>query len=212
MNRFNEIDFSQYDLNPREPIVTSSFYASPNGKRSVRAYEIVNSNTNIRKIKKNELDEPRFENSMSKAFKQFKSLFVSDNPRSRAAKISDYGVKSGVNVKKGVSFHTKNDGGLVAVTSLDLQNQKGDNAKLKEFVQRKAMADKVNNTRQGYTTANRPVTVLMQQPQNVLMHPPQTVFQQQANFISQPPPQTVYAQQSVPIYQNSMRTINEQYY
>ena len=195
MHRFNDMDYTQYDMTPRDPVVVSSFYASPNGKRSVRAYEIVNSNPNIRKIKKQELDEPRFENSMSRAFGQFKSWFVSDSPRTKASRISDYGIRSGVNVKKGVSFHTKNDGGLVAVTSLDLHNQKGDNAKLKEFVQRKAMADKVGGgTRGGY---NRPVTVIMPPPPM-----PQPMYA---------PPQTVLTQQ-VPIYQNSMRTINEQYY
>ena len=52
MNQFDHVDYSNYDLEPREPVVHSSFYASPNGKRSVRAYEIVNANQNIRKLKK----------------------------------------------------------------------------------------------------------------------------------------------------------------
>jgi hypothetical protein len=193
MNQFDHVDYSNYDLEPREPVVHSSFYASPNGKRSVRAYEIVNANQNIRKLKKTELDEPRFENSLSKFAKAVKNIFVSDTPRQKISKINDYGIKTrGVNVKKGVSFHTKNDGGLVAVTSLDLQNQHGDNAKLKEFVQRKAMADKVLVSRGAPMTAQRPMTVLMQ-PQQII---PQPVYQPQ-----------------VPIYQNTLRTINTaQYY
>ena len=102
MNAFDHVDFSNYDLEPRDPIVHSSFYSSPNGKRSVRAYEIVNSNPNIRKLKKNELDEPRFENSLSKFAKTVKNMFVSDTPRAKITKISDYGIKTrGVNVKKG---------------------------------------------------------------------------------------------------------------
>ncbi|RNA26445.1 hypothetical protein BpHYR1_003779 [Brachionus plicatilis] len=137
-----------YDYFPREPIVVSSFYCSPNGKSTVRAYEIVNSNPYVVKIRKNKLDEPRFEVALSNFFGKIINFFVSTN------RVSDYPSRklnnkreslTKTNINKEMAFHTKKNGGVIAIASLDLSNKKGDNSKLKEFVQRKVIVDRMNN-------------------------------------------------------------------
>lgn len=137
-----------FDYLPKEPIVVSSFYCSPNGKSAVRAYEIVNSNPYVTKIRKNKLDESRFEVSLSNFFGRAMNFFVSTN------KVSDYPGKkikqkrdstTKATINKEMAFHTKKNGGVIAVASLDLSNKNADNSKLKEFVQRKVIIDRMNN-------------------------------------------------------------------
>ena len=165
-------DFSDYDMVPHEPIVTSSFFSSPDGKRSVRAYEIINSNKNLRKIRKDELDEPRFENSASRTFSKFKALFVTPKVKPGRRLNRNYNSEQQLNVKKGISYHTKNDGGIVTVTSLDLSNQNGDNTALKEFVQKKATLDRVGNQNIIYTPQPK---VIIQRPIVTAMPPVNTI-------------------------------------
>lgn len=137
-----------FDYLPTEPIVVSSFYSSPNGKSTVRAYEIVNSNPYSAKVRKNKLAEPRFEITVSNIFRQIINFFVSPN------RVSNYPVKrikqkrenfTKENINKEMAFHTKKNGGVIAVASLDLSNKSGDNSRLKEFVQRKIIVDRMNN-------------------------------------------------------------------
>ncbi|CAF0840003.1 unnamed protein product [Brachionus calyciflorus] len=136
-----------FDYDSGEAIVVSSFYSSPNGKRAVRAYEIVNTNPYRSKLNKYELNEPRIEVTLTQIWSKIRSFFISSN------RVSEYPAKrlqrnelkdKKANINKEMAFHTKRDGGIVAVASLDLSNKNGDNSTLKEFAQRKAIIDKMN--------------------------------------------------------------------
>lgn len=145
-------DTTGFKVNGNEAIVISSFYPTPDGRSSVRAYEIKSSNPEMYKIRKDELNEPRFELHVSKAFNKFKSFFIGSEDQTYSPSSSAYSTprrfessSENLNIKKGMAYHTKRDGGVVAVTSLDLSNQNGDNSALKEFAQRKAILDRMNN-------------------------------------------------------------------
>jgi hypothetical protein len=154
---------------PGPPVVVSSFYPSPDGKSSVRFYEIKNSNPNLQKIRRDELDEPRFENSASRVFSSIRNLFVTPKeklykPPAQFDRTRQHQLQNHLNVQKNISLHTKQNGNVVTVTSLDLSNNNSNNPALKEFVTRKAALDRVAASN-GNNLAKSP-TPMLRHPQS----------------------------------------------
>lgn len=146
-------NFKKNEQQWKEAMVVSSFYQSPDGSNTVRSYEIVNSNNNVKKIHKSSLEDLRLENFASDAFHNFLNFFggkpsnvniknkgapeiKKSEQEANSVPLADPNIAPG---GKFVSHHTRNDGSLLTVTAFDLTKQKGSELALQDFVRRQAV-------------------------------------------------------------------------
>ena len=133
----------------RLPIVSSSFYQSPDGKNPVRFFEIANANKQVKKLHKSNLTELRIENFLGDAFNNLMAFFRGQNSN---VNLDNKLIKDKYNEKnttlndissnKVVSHHTRNDGSMLTVTTFDYSSEKTANPVISDYISEKVLANR----------------------------------------------------------------------
>lgn len=138
----------------RLPIVTSSFYQSPDGTNPIRFYEIVNANKQVKKLHKSNLTDLRIENFLGDAFNNAIAFFRGqssnvnlDNKLRREKYKEKIRPSNEISSHKLVSHHTRNDGSMLTVTTFDYANANGANPVISDYISEKVLANRQYQSR-----------------------------------------------------------------